>query len=179
MILVSVGTQLPFDRLIAAVDAWATHRDRHDVIAQIGPSEFSAQTITCFDFVEHAKFRELQARSDVMVTHAGMGSIITALEFGKPIIILARDHLRNEHRNGHQIATLKKFSRLPGVYTARDEAELAALLDRADELEARPYLGPKAPEEFTRAVAAHLANPHKRGWLAALARRLLLGRPAR
>lgn len=35
MIFVAVGTQLPFDRLIGAVDKWAASRGRNDVHAQI------------------------------------------------------------------------------------------------------------------------------------------------
>ena len=50
VIFVAVGTQLPFDRLIAAVDAWAGRTGRQDVLAQIGPSKL------CPQFIEHRAF---------------------------------------------------------------------------------------------------------------------------
>jgi UDP-N-acetylglucosamine transferase subunit ALG13 len=165
VILVSVGTQLPFDRLITAVDQWAGAANRHDVIGQIGPSTYRPRAISAFDFIDHDRFRDLQAQCSLMVSHAGMGSIITALELGKPIILLARDHRRGEHRNGHQIATVRQFAKLPGVYIAQDEQELTALLDRIDTLTASPVLTGSAPDMFIDKLAAYVHAPRGRSFL--------------
>ena len=35
-IFVTVGTQLPFDRLIAAIDSWAGKNAQADIFAQVG-----------------------------------------------------------------------------------------------------------------------------------------------
>jgi UDP-N-acetylglucosamine transferase subunit ALG13 len=156
VILASVGTQLPFDRLIKAVDDWAFERCRKDVTAQIGPSRYVPRAIEHFAFMEHDRFFDLQSRCTVMVSHAGMGSIITALELGKPIIILARDHERHEHRNGHQLDTLRQFAKYPGIYAARDEAEVAALLDKSDTLTATPTIGGSAPRDFVEKLADYV-----------------------
>ncbi|MEP9401771.1 glycosyltransferase [Sphingomonas silueang] len=158
MILLSVGTQLPFDRLVRAVDAWAVAAGRDDVVAQVGPSTYRPLAIRTFDFMEQDRFRALQAQCSLMISHAGMGSIITAMELGKPIIVLARDHRRGEHRNGHQGSTIRHFAQLPGVYAAEDEDAIAPLLDRADTLVARPILGETAPHDFTDALAAWLRD---------------------
>ena len=174
MILASVGTQLPFDRLIRAVDAWAIDRGRSDVIAQIGPSSYVPSGIEHFTFMEHDPFFALQSRCSLMVSHAGMGSIITALELGKPIIILARDHTRNEHRNGHQLDTLRQFSNYPGIYAARDETEVAALLDKSETLCAAPTIDGSAPREFVENLAQYIqhSGPRRgRGLLKFLLRR--------
>jgi len=127
MILVSVGTQLPFDRLIKALDQWAAAHPEVEVIAQIGPSHYVPKAMTASAFFTPLQFRELQERCSLMVSHAGIGSIVNALELGKPIIILGRDDLRHEHRNGHQISTVKRFGNLPGIYAARDEQHLIEL----------------------------------------------------
>ncbi|EIZ79033.1 hypothetical protein WSK_2578 [Novosphingobium sp. Rr 2-17] len=156
MILVSVGTQLPFDRLIKAVDGWAQDKGRTDVIAQIGPSKYIPRAMQCFPFLEHDKFYEMQLQCSVMVSHAGMGSLINALELRKPIIILARDHKRKEHRNGHQLATLGQFRHYPGVYAAQDEDHVRELLERSDELTAAPRLSSEAPSEFTERLARYI-----------------------
>ncbi|CAN5616694.1 hypothetical protein BH10PSE14_BH10PSE14_31650 [soil metagenome] len=152
----SVGTQLPFDRLSRAVDQWAARQDRRDVVAQIGPSSFQPVAMRSFAFLEHDRLRELQLQCSLMVSHAGMGSIITAMELGKPIIIMARDHRRGEHRNGHQLATIKQFNHVPGVYVAADEAALEEYLDRADELSASTSLASTAPGEFIEKLAAYV-----------------------
>lgn len=163
MILASVGTQLPFDRLIMAIDSWAEKNGRTDVVAQIGPSKYLPRAIQCFPFLEHDKFNELQLQCSVMVSHAGMGSLITALEMGKPIIILARDHKRKEHRNGHQLATLGQFRHFPGVYAARDENHVIELLDRCDELTGAPALTLDAPSEFGMRLAAYVQDTAEKG----------------
>jgi UDP-N-acetylglucosamine transferase subunit ALG13 len=165
VILLSVGTQLPFDRLIRTVDEWAVRRSRTDVVAQIGPSTYRPIALQSFAFLEHDKFHALQLQCDVCVSHAGMGSIITAMELSKPIIILARDHRRGEHRNGHQIATLKQFAGTPGVYPAESEAEVARLLDRAHELKGAPSLDSTATADFIQRLSAYVdARPSESIW---------------
>lgn len=135
MILLSVGTQLPFDRLVTAVDRWAAQHADQEVFAQIGPSTYVPTAMKSETFIDPIRFSALQAQASLMISHAGIGSIINAMEMGKPIIILARDHKRGEHRNGHQLSTVKRFAHLPGVYAARDPEHLLELLDRIDTLE--------------------------------------------
>ncbi|WP_342359344.1 glycosyltransferase [Terrarubrum flagellatum] len=150
MILLSVGTQFPFDRLVRAVDGWAGETRRQDVVAQIGPSDYKPKALKCMDFLGPDEFRKLQAEADIIIAHAGMGSILTALEMGKPIIIMPRDHLRGEHRNGHQLATAERFCETPGVYVAKNEEELAERLNRLDDLAAAQLSSKKAPDDFVR-----------------------------
>ena len=57
-----------------------------------------------------------------------MGSIITALEVGKPIVILPRREHLNETRNDHQLASANQFSSRPGIIVALDETQLAEKL---------------------------------------------------
>ncbi len=162
MILLSVGTQLPFDRLICAVDRWAQASGRTDIVAQIGPTHYSPVAMRSFAYLAYDEFRELQENCSVMVCHAGMGSIITAMEFGKPIIVMPRDHRRGEHRNGHQFATLRQFGERQGVYPAEDVRELTALLDRADELTAYSTLGTSASSRFVDQLASIVNRPEPR-----------------
>lgn len=161
MILLSVGTQLPFDRLIRAVDKWATNNGRDDVIAQVGPTRYRPAAMQSFSHIPYDAFRELQRDCAVMVCHAGMGSIITAMEFGKPIIVMPRNHQLGEHRNGHQFATLRQFGDRPGIYPAETEVELLRLLDRVDDLTAYPTLNAKAPATFVDQLAAFVNRPAK------------------
>ena len=62
MILVAVGTQFPFDRLVETVDKWAAESGTNDVIAQIGPSSFQAAHIRTHAFLPPQEF---QSRSSV------------------------------------------------------------------------------------------------------------------
>lgn len=163
MILLSVGTQLPFDRLVIALDHWAERSGRTDIVAQIGPAGYQPRHLRSFDFLEQDAFKTLQSQARLMVSHAGMGSIITALELGTPIIILPREHRLGEHRNGHQMATLEQFRNYPGIYAARNEEELVALLDRADSLIGSDRLATSAPAEFIERLGAYIEAPPATG----------------
>lgn len=158
MILVSVGTQLPFDRLTRTVDAWAMKHRISDIFAQIGPSSYVPTAMEHVDFLEPDLFRRLQEECALMVSHAGMGSIITAMELGKPIIIMARDHRRKEHRNGHQFSTIKQFADVPGVYPCTREDELTALLERSDSLLPAQSLQTSAPSAMIDALASYIGT---------------------
>ena len=148
MILVAVGTQLPFDRMIQAVDEWAERAGRTDVVAQIGKSDYRARAIKTFQFMDFTEFSELQAKADFLIGHAGIGSILTALQLSKPIVIMPRDHHRGEHRDGHQFATAKSFAGTPGIYVAADEQELVSRLDNLNELSSVPPISDKASDEL-------------------------------
>lgn len=134
MIFVTVGAQMPFDRLIRAVDVWSGLRQNHKVFAQIGPSSYRPKNMEFAQFVGPSEFRERVAAAKVVVAHAGMGSIITALEFGKPIIVMPRRGELRETRNDHQVATARHFSKEGRVIAAFDEKQLSENLDQVDEL---------------------------------------------
>jgi UDP-N-acetylglucosamine transferase subunit ALG13 len=129
MIFVTVGTQGPFDRLIRTVDEWAGARGTTDVFAQIGPSAYCPRHISAERFITPADFTRRLASAAVVIAHAGMGSIITALELGKQIIVMPRRANLGEHRNDHQIATAKYFAEQGRILAAFDEQELFDKLD--------------------------------------------------
>lgn len=156
MILLSVGTQLPFDRLVRAVDDWARASGRTDVVAQIGPSNYTPHTLRTFSFLAQDAFLALQMDAALHISHAGMGSILTAMEHGKPIIIMPRDFERGEHRNGHQAATAKRFAGTPGVHIAMDVDTLTDQLNHMDRLVAATGISPHAPEQFTTRLRNYL-----------------------
>jgi len=134
MIFVTVGGQLPFDRLVHAVNGWAKDRGREDVFAQLGNSSNAPDYINWERFLSLSEFRTKAEESDVIVAHAGMGSILTALELGKPIVVMPRRAHLGEHRNDHQWATANHLGHGLGIPVASDEAELIGLLDHLTDL---------------------------------------------
>ena len=132
MILLTVGTQEPFDRLVQCVDEWATSRGCGDrVRGQI--TDRASYHPTSFEWVpklDPAAFVDACRVSDLIVSHAGIGSIITAMRMEKPIVIVPRRAHLGEQRNDHQRATAERFESRPGVYVASDTHGLPGLLDR-------------------------------------------------
>lgn len=144
MILVTVGTDQPFDRLVAAVDRWAAKNARTDVFAQIGHTEMRPQHIASTPFLEPADFHRKFTEASVIVAHAGMGTILSALRYGKPIVVLPRRASLGEQRNEHQLATAKHLQALGKIHVALDENELLACLDSLAQLKPLASVGPFA-----------------------------------
>jgi UDP-N-acetylglucosamine transferase subunit ALG13 len=134
VIFVTVGGQLPFDRLVHTVDRWAMHQHREDVFAQIGESTNPPGHIQWQRFLSPPDFQSKAREAQVIIAHAGMGSILTALELGKPIVLMPRRAHLGEHRNDHQWATVKHLGRDVGVVVAADEDELLARLGNLEGL---------------------------------------------
>jgi UDP-N-acetylglucosamine transferase subunit ALG13 len=134
-IFVTVGTQLPFDRLISEVDNWSSRHLDVNIIAQTCGYQCISKSITVHDFLNPEQYSQAISGSSLIVSHAGMGTIITAHEKNLPIVIMPRQHALGEHRNDHQNATANKFKETKGVYLANSIAELTALLNNHQILE--------------------------------------------
>src|SRR5579872_1238445 len=131
MIFVTVGSQEPYDRLIRAIDEWARWRGRSDVFAQIASSTYRPSHMQFTHFLEPAEFGRIMREARIIVAHAGMGSIISALELGKPIVVMPRRAELHETRNDHQVATGERFGEQGKIIVAADEKDLPAKLDYA------------------------------------------------
>lgn len=131
MILVTVGTQLPFDRLVKAVDLWHENNIDEQVIYQIGEGLYKPKSGEVYDYIKADLLDEIQKNADLVVGHAGIGTIISRLSINKPILIMARRFSLKEHRNDHQVATLKKFKDCKNIFIAENEHELSQKIDFA------------------------------------------------
>lgn len=146
MIFVTVGAQMPFDRLVQTVDAWAGQQRRQDVFAQIGPTPWRPSHIDFAPFIDPPDFHRRVREAQVVVAHAGMGSILTALELGKPILVMPRRGELKETRNDHQVATARRFLAQGRIAVAFDERELLEKLDQLPALHAsRPIASTASP----------------------------------
>lgn len=160
MIFVAVGTQAPFDRLVQAVDAWAQRSGRRDVFAQIGRDAWRPRHIEWVESLAPRAFSARVAAAEVVVAHAGMGTILSALRCEKPILVMPRHAALGETRNDHQLATARHLSTLGKINVAMDDAELRSQLDRIDELKAREPIGPYASPELLATIRRFIADGH-------------------
>lgn len=148
MIFVTVGTQLPFDRLLSAVDTWVASNRSVEVFAQTGPTDCPPAHMAYADFVTPTRANELFMRASLIVSHAGMGSILTALKYRKSILILPREARLGEHRNDHQLATAKWLGSRPGVTVAWRTADIGTLLDQRSSMLAGSGISDDAAPEL-------------------------------
>lgn len=127
MIFVTVGMQLPFDRLIRAVDEIAPEVGE-EIIAQTQRSVYMPRHIKTIDYLSSIEYSDLMRRARLIISHAGAGTIISALMLKKPIIIMPRRVSLGEHRSDHQMEFSKRMNELHYVHVAYDDRQLQALV---------------------------------------------------
>ena len=159
MIFVTVGSMLPFERLIKAMDQWAS-QNSEPVLAQIGDGRFLPSHMRWVRSLDRDDYRRSVDESRVIVAHAGIGTYLTALEQKRPLIVLPRQALFGEHTNDHQLHTVGWLSKKPGVQIAADEHDLPTVIAKSDGCQvSRPDFIPVAPKELTERVRKFIVEP--------------------
>ncbi len=130
MILVTVGTQLPFDRLIEIVDG-AAPSVAQPVLAQTGCGQYVPRNIEWRQMIDPVEFAEILSRVSLIVAHAGIGTLLMAQKHQKPIIVFPRRASLGEHRNEHQLATVKALETRSGIYVAWTAEDVVGLLGQS------------------------------------------------
>jgi len=131
MIFVTIGTQISFDRFIQAIDELAQLIEE-PIIAQVFQGSYRPENIQTVDFLSPDEFNKLMYEATLVISHAGMGTILSALKYEKPIIIFPRIASLGEHRNDHQMVTAMRMNELGYVHVAYDKKQLKDLILRGD-----------------------------------------------
>ncbi|MBD1394634.1 glycosyltransferase [Mucilaginibacter glaciei] len=150
MVFVTAGTQLPFDRLVNVVDQIAAQYPDTIFVVQALKSAVQTNHIQLVDFLSPRDFDKHFSNAKLIISHAGMGTIISALVKKKPIIVMPRLVKFNEHRNDHQLGTAKQMDIDGYVHVAYDEQELIAQFKSMwpDKLIIRKTIANEASKEF-------------------------------
>jgi UDP-N-acetylglucosamine transferase subunit ALG13 len=114
---------------------WAKINPNTNVVAQTYDNYHYNYFRDTYFTLKPEAYECILAKSDVLIGHAGTGTIISALEYSKPLIIMPRKADLHEHRNEHQKWTAEKFKNTKGIYVAEDETELFGYLNRLVELD--------------------------------------------
>jgi UDP-N-acetylglucosamine transferase subunit ALG13 len=126
MIFVTVGTALPFNRLVAAADALAT---REPVLVQCGVSSVRLRYAERVPFLPFDEVARLMREARVVVAHAGAGSVVTALLEKRCPIVVPRRHALGEAVDDHQVAFAERLAQLGLARLVPDPADLPAAVD--------------------------------------------------
>ena len=159
LIFVTVGSLLPFDRLISRMDEIAASLPGETFFAQIGDGAYKPRHMEYARSLSRRDFTSKVETATAMVAHAGMGSVISAMEVGTPIVLLPRRLEAGEHNTDHQFATARWLQGRGGISVCFSEDELEATLQdivRAS----RPAgtLARVAPAEFVQKIRAAIAD---------------------
>ena len=119
MILVLLGTQNnSFHRLLEEVEKNIKNKTiQEEVIVQAGYTKFESKNMKIIDLMSKEELAEYQDKASLIITHGGVGSIISSIEKGKKVIAVPRKldfilgkHEYGEHVNNHQIQIIKDFT---------------------------------------------------------------------
>lgn len=141
MIFVVTGTQkFQLDRLLRGLDELAGRGVlREEIVAQTGHSAYRPQHYQAVDFLPREQFEAAIARCDLLLTHAGAGTILAGLRAGKPVIVFPRLARYHEHVDDHQAEIARSFARMGYVLLCSDTAELYRTIEASRDYPFRAY----------------------------------------
>jgi UDP-N-acetylglucosamine transferase subunit ALG13 len=156
VIFVTVGTQLPFPRLVEAVLEWHRTRPSTTLLVQHlqGPRAMpdAAPSVRLVHALTAEETRAAIREASLVVSHFGMGTLLNCLEVGRPLIALPRRVELGETRNDHQVEGAARFATRPGLAVARCESEVGGLIARFDGMRLEERISNSASPRLLEAV---------------------------
>ena len=141
MIFVTLGTQdKSFHRLLEAIDkAIEKEEIKEKVIVQAGHTKYESKNMEIFDLISPDEFSKLIDKCDILITHGGVGSILTAVKKGKKVIAAARLKKYKEHTNDHQKQIIKEFEKEGYLVELKDFNQLGKTLKKIEKFKQKKF----------------------------------------
>jgi UDP-N-acetylglucosamine transferase subunit ALG13 len=128
MIVVTLGTnEQPFDRLVRAA---RTLPSGYPLLVQYGSSREAHGHGEWVDFLSFDELAEAMTSARVVVSHAGVGSILLAHRCGRRPIVVPRLVCRSEAVDDHQLHFARRMQSTGLLTLVEDEAELPRVVTR-------------------------------------------------
>ena len=130
--VITVGTVLPFDRLVNGVAAIGPGKGRPTrLVAQVGAGGVQPVGMESREHIDFEELTGLLGKANVVFCHGGNGSLMTALEAGCRVVAMPRRGDLGEHWDDHQGEILRAFKARGLIEVAEDAEDLPSALDRA------------------------------------------------
>lgn len=144
MIFVMLGTQNnSFRRLLEEIDRLIGKKViDEEVVVQAGYTEYQPQNgkMKIIDFMSREELDTFEQEANFIITHGGVGSIITSLEKRKKVIAVPRLHQYGEHVNNHQTEIVEKFNKSGNIIGLQSVEELEQAMKKVKDFEPKPYI---------------------------------------
>lgn len=129
MILVITGThEQQFDRLMRAVESLPSGEE---IVVQTGHCTVTPANARAHGFLPFEEVMRLMREARVVVTHAGTGTVMSALEAGKTPVVAARLKKYGEHVDDHQLDLVQSLADIGLIVPFNDGDNLAAKISEA------------------------------------------------
>lgn len=141
MIFVTLGTQdKDFSRLLKAIDKEIEKGTiKEKVIVQAGHTKYESKNMEIFDLIPTDEFNEIIEKCDLIITHGGVGNILSAIKKNKPVIAAARLKKFKEHTNDHQKQIIGEFSKQGYILELRDFGKVGKMVEKAKTFKAKKF----------------------------------------
>lgn len=141
MILVLLGTQNnSFHRLLEEIQLNIDNGNiKEDVIVQKGYTKFESKDMKTFTQIPADELEKLIDNANLVITHGGVGSIITAVKKNKKVIAVARLKKYKEHVNDHQLDIIKTFNEAGYIIGLKSVQDLSEALKKVHDFKPKKY----------------------------------------
>lgn len=145
MILVTLGTQdKSFKRLLDKIEKEINEgKIKEKVIVQAGYTDFNSNNMIIKKLIPMDEFDELIEKCDILITHGGVGSIITGLRKNKKVIAVARLKKYKEHTNDHQLQIIDNFTKAGYILNLDDFDSISDAINEAKKFTPNKYVSNK------------------------------------
>jgi len=141
MIFVTLGTHdKPFTRLLKKIDEEIIKGNIKDkVVVQAGFTKYKSKNMEILDLIPMDKFSDYIKKADLIITHGGVGSIMTSLKLKKKVIAVARLSKYHEVVNDHQIQIIENFNEAGYIIGVTDMDNLDKALKKVKSFKPHKY----------------------------------------
>ena len=141
MILVMLGTQNnDFHRLLDEIEKNIENGNiNEEVIVQAGFTKYKSDKMKIFSLTTKENLENLIKQADLIITHAGVGSIEMSLEQNKKVIAVPRLKKYGEHVNDHQKDIEKKLDEKGCLIGIDDVSKLGIALKKVKKFIPKKY----------------------------------------
>ena len=142
MTLVLLGTQNnSFHRLLEEVQKNIDNGNiQEELVVQKGYTKFESEKMTIYNQLPLEELQKLINNADLVITHGGVGSIISSIQSGKKVIAVPRLQRYKEHVNDHQLDIIKSFDEMGYIIGLNGVEELSEALEKIKVFQPKKYV---------------------------------------
>jgi len=142
MIFLIIGTQkFQFNRLLKQVDGLVKNGlIDAPVIAQTGNSDYTPRHYSYSRFYDKNEFEKYVEEAEMIITHSGVGAIMTAVKRKKKIVVVPRLRKYGEHVDDHQREIARAFEKKGYVVRCEENDALDEIIIKCRDFVPPGYL---------------------------------------
>jgi len=155
MIFVTVGNSIKgveFHRLVRKIDEIAGEIEE-EVVAQIGFIEEEPVHMKWFQYLNFIEILTYFKEASMIVGHGGVGTVINAVTYKKPLILVPRSSAEGEHHDDHQMELARQIRGAEGIFVVDRIEELKAVILKVTEILKERTIEPRFSPERDRLLS--------------------------